>query len=311
MSSTTEMIDTLLAKAMTLNKRVDCLEAVKLRTDICEIMQRDPKDTSNSDILRTIREYEEFTNMNMDEWDVVQGVAHGGREHEDEIRRLQAENEKLKEEIVKIKADQMTIFDEAQESMVDDDDERIEHMLGCEHSERADAVEKLKEDYEKLKRNPRRHIQDLKGEVQKYKSGFEIYKGDNKKLKAENKKLKAKSESYFQAWLYYWSGAKLGKEYPGCMSAIEDGKYVKLLEEETDEEDEVDDFLPDAQEDFEDTEELRNCKSARWIELCKYKRRYDVINDWMERSEFWVDFLEWVAEYHSKDTIADWPKLVE
>jgi len=44
-------------------------------------------------------------------------------------------------------------------------------------------------------------------------------------------KLQAKSEAYFQAWLYYWSGAQLGKEYPGCMSAIEDGKYQKLLDE--------------------------------------------------------------------------------
>ena len=202
MSSTTEMIDTLLAKAMTLNKKVERLEAVKLRTDICEIIQRDPKDTSDSDILTTIREYEEFTNMNMDEWDVVQGVAHGGREHEDEIRRLQAENKKLKEEnayletsvltttnywqstytnaeseIEKLKAEIKDlkdswgdIYDTAQESMVDDDDERIEHMLGCEHSERADAVEKLKEDYEKLKAE----IEKLRVEIVPLEIDFNI-----------------------------------------------------------------------------------------------------------------------------------------
>ena len=237
MSSTTEMIDTLLAKAMTLNKKVERLEAVKLRTDICEIIQRDPKDTSDSDILTTIREYEEFTNMNMDEWDVVQGVAHGGREHEDEIRRLQAENKKLKEEnayletsvltttnywqstytnaeseIEKLKAEIKDlkdswgdIYDTAQESMVDDDDERIEHMLGCEHSKRADAVEKLKEEVEELK-------EENEGLRKKLDIGTEQHFKDTKKLNDfYNKKVLENEELKDPSWVLDHHPALKGK----------------------------------------------------------------------------------------------------
>jgi len=227
MSSTTEMIDTLLAKAMTLNKKVDRLEAVKLRTDICEIIQHDPKDTSDSDILRTIREYEEFTNMNMDEWDVVQGVAHGGREHEDEIRRLQAENEKLKEEIVKIKAEQMTIFNEAQESMVDDDDERIEHMLGCEHSERADAVEKLKEENEKLKKK----LEHKEDKIEDHLASRNFYEEQCQELKQEIKELKEKMDSICIELYACWNrSCDLDDENIGDICGYDEDKHKKLYE---------------------------------------------------------------------------------
>ena len=47
-------------------------------------------------------------------------------------------------------------------------------------------------------------------------------------------RLKEEKDGYFQAWLYYWSGGKQGKEHMIPMSEIEDGKYQKILEEEDD-----------------------------------------------------------------------------
>ena len=92
-------LEALLAQTSQMAKRLENLEALKLRSDICEIIQHDPKDTSDSAILSLIREYEEFTNMNMDEWDVVQMGAHKQKRDEDEIARLNAENEKLKKDL--------------------------------------------------------------------------------------------------------------------------------------------------------------------------------------------------------------------
>jgi hypothetical protein len=128
------------------------------------------------------------------------------------------------------------------------------HFIGdamVEKSMDAEAYEELKAENAKLKADVAECKQWF-DEHWGWRGSYDVRIEENEKLKEENEKLKAerdalqlcwsagkvaydklqaKSEAYFQAWLYYWSGSKLGKEYPGCMSAIEDGKYQKLLDE--------------------------------------------------------------------------------
>tara|TARA_R100001369_G_scaffold82306_1_gene113900 strand:+ start:316 stop:702 length:387 start_codon:yes stop_codon:yes gene_type:complete len=68
---------------------------------------------------------------------------------------------------------------------------------------------------------------------------IDLFSGESiVKLKEENKKLKKENEELFNAWLYYWSGSEQGEEHSTPMSSQENGKYQRILEGESDSDDE-------------------------------------------------------------------------
>ena len=90
-----------------------------------------------------------------------------------------------------------------------------------------DYIKKQDEEIKKLKEEKESLTFIMKGQDDVRRECIKGYTEQNEKLKEEK-------DGYFQAWLYYWSGGKQGKEHMIPMSEIEDGKYQKILEDEDD-----------------------------------------------------------------------------
>ena len=43
-------------------------------------------------------------------------------------------------------------------------------------------------------------------------------------------KYKEEKDGYFKAWLFYWSGGKMGEEHSPPLSQMEGGKYQEQLD---------------------------------------------------------------------------------
>ena len=152
-------------------------------------------------------------------------------------------NELLQEEINKLK--------EEIEELKEEVEERTTYSVLPEEGKFMEENKKLKEEAEKIEKAVR-EVGDCdtinaclpiwygeeKEETFKYQSDMEkqCHNDDIDKKQQVIDELKEEKDGYFQAWLYYWSGGKQGKEHMIPMSEIEDGKYQKILEEEEEEE---------------------------------------------------------------------------
>ncbi len=154
----------------------------------------------------------------------------------------------------------------------------------CENDHLKDENEKLKVENEFLKRQNAR----CKAECERLKEECGYEDGDeyHDALQGENETLKAEIEALKES------------KFAGVLLNLEDGVMVLR---DGDVELKVEFEMP--KEDRDDDNEKLKAENA------KYKRRYEVVDDYMERSEQWAEFLEWVEEYHPNDEVAEFPTM--